>query len=115
MLLDPRKHTTTSIKTSNGSDSSTEYVTVPRPIEDQNHKIDSETEVEEDEGDNGDSWRQHLPSSNKTITKSEPYTALLSVDCVECRIGDRIFRLNLPISGAGLGTEIKSEFREVFA
>jgi len=81
------------------------------------NKEDDDDE-EDDDDDKEDSWRRHLPSARKSTASSEDsYSALLSVDCVECRIGDRIFRLTLPHSLTDrLRTDIvKSEFREVFA
>lgn len=77
---------------------------------------EEEDEEEEEEEEVADSWRRHLPSAKSSSASTELLRALMSVDCVECRIGDRIFRLTLSETPSIIDSKSDSrtvEFREV--
>lgn len=85
-------------------------------IADSNGDNDNESD-EESEDDEPGSWRRFLPAPAKATQGkagcSVPFSAVLAVECVECRIGNRLFRLSLPHSVADSDAS-RAEFREIF-
>ena len=81
-----------------------------------------------DDSDNiSDDEDVFIPLSQQKKLAMLPLTTAISITCIECRIGDRLFRLQLPkslptlpITGSGLGAiegrggEEKAKFIEIF-
>ena len=86
------------------------------------------TKARNDESDdNSDDEEVFIPLSQQKKLAMLPLTTAISITCIECRIGDRLFRLQLPkslpslpitVSGSGVvggrGGEDKAKFTEIF-
>ena len=87
----------------------------------------SNDEAEDDSNDVSDDEDVFIPLSQQKKLAMLPLSTVISINCIECRIGDRLFRLQLPnslpmlpITGSGHGTvggrggDDKVKFLEIF-
>ena len=108
---------------SSSSSSLSQYPTFTTPASSTSTAANASNDESDDNSD--DDEDVFVPLSQQKKLAMLPLSTVLSISCIECRIGDRLFRLQLPktlptlpITGSGAGTvgggEEKVTFTEIF-
>ena len=110
------------ILSSSSSSSSSQYPTFAT-----SSSTSAAAEAVDDSDNISDDEDVFIPLSQQKKLAMLPLTTAISITCIECRIGDRLFRLQLPkslpslpitVSGSGVvggrGGEDKAKFTEIF-